>query len=426
MNADWICGFLGRRWWMDNVLDTLRERGFIQQVSDEAALRAAFDAGQVTAYCGYDPTASSLTVGHLVSVMMLAHFQRAGHRPIVVVGGGTGMIGDPSGKTEMRQLLTVEQIEANMAGLRNQFDRHLDFTSDAALMVNNADWLLPLGYIEFLRDIGRHFSVNQLLQHSTYRERIEGEGLNFIEFNYALLQAYDFLHLYRHFGCALQIGGADQWFNILAGADLIRRVEGGDAYAVVVPLLMTAGGEKMGKTAAGAVWLDPSRTPPYDYYQFWINTDDRDVERFLALFTFLPIEQVRALGRLQDAELRRAKEVLAFEATRLTHGDEAAQQAQATSRSLFGGEGNAEHAPTTSVEPARLAAGVDLADLLVETGLSSSKRAARDLIRQGGAYVNGERVDDVATVISTEHLRGGAVLLRAGKKRFHRVASAPA
>src|SRR5438093_2600516 len=247
---------------MSTALEVLRERGFVAQVSDEGALDAALANERMTAYCGFDPTAPSLQVGNLVPVMMLAHLQRAGHRPIVVVGGGTGMIGDPSGKTEMRQLLTVEQIERNMAGQRAQFRRYLDLDGDRGLMVNNADWLLPLGYVEFLRDVGRHFSVNQLLQHSTYRERLEGEGLNFIEFNYALLQAYDFLHLYRTYGCTLQIGAVDQWFNILAGTELIRRVDGGEAYALVAPLIMTASGEKMGKTAAGAVWLAADRTSP--------------------------------------------------------------------------------------------------------------------------------------------------------------------
>ncbi len=406
---------------MPDVIDTLRERGFIAQVSDEEQLRAALARGPVTVYAGYDPTAPSLTAGHLVSVMMLAHFQRAGHRPIVVVGGGTGMIGDPSGKTEMRQLLTEEQIQTNIAGLRHQFGRYLDFSEGRALTVNNADWLLPLGYVAFLRDVGRHFTVNQLLQHSTYRERVAGEGLSFIEFNYALLQAYDFLHLYREYGCILQIGGQDQWFNILSGTELIRRAEGGQAYAMVSPLLMTAAGEKMGKTAAGAVWLDPERTSPYDYYQFWINTADADVERFLALFTFLPMDEVRGLGTLEGAELRRAKEVLAFEATKLTHGEQAAQSAREASRALFYGDGAAESVPTTTIPAERLAAGVELLDLLVETGLAPSKRAARDLVRQGGISLNGGRVEDASLRVDASALRDGQLLLRAGKKRFHRV-----
>lgn len=403
-----------------DVIDALIERGFVHQVSDEHGLRLALGE-PLAVYCGYDPTASSLQLGNLVSIMMLAHLQRAGHRPIVVVGGGTGLIGDPLDRTEMRPMLSPEQIESHVAGQRGQFERFLDFGDDCALMLNNADWLLTLRYIEFLRDIGRHFSVNQLLQHSSYRERLEGEGLNFIELNYALLQAYDYLNLYREYGCRLQVGGADQWFNILAGVDLIRRVEGVQVFALVTPLITTAGGEKMGKTAAGAVWLDPSLTSPYDYYQYWINTDDRDVERFLSLFTFLLIDEVRRLGGLQGAELREAKRVLALEATKLTHGSAAAHDAEAASRALFGGEGEAEGAPTTSVDAARLAAGIGLVDLLAEIALASSKRAARDLIRQGGAYVNGERIDDVAAVVDERHLHKGAIVLRAGKKRHHRV-----
>lgn len=404
------------------VFDTLKERGFIFLVSDEERLRAALDSGPVSVYAGYDPTAPSLHMGHLVSIMMLAHLQRAGHQPIVVVGGGTGMIGDPTDKTEMRGLLSLDEIRANMEGLRPQFARYLRFEGEgAAAMVNNADWLLPLGYLEFLRDIGRHFTVNQLLQHSTYRERVESGSLNFIEVNYVLLQAYDFLQLYREHGCTLQVGGADQWFNILAGTELIRRVEGGEAFGLVAPLITTASGGKMGKTAAGAVWLDPALTSPYEYYQYWINTADADVERFIALFTFLPIETVHELGRLEGADLRGAKEVLAYEATKLTHGQEAAEEARTASRALFGGDGEADGAPATLLEADKLRAGVELTDLLVQTGLTPSKRAARDLVRQGGAYVNGERVDAPDTVIDERHLRDGGVLLRAGKKRFHRV-----
>ncbi len=411
---------------MPDVIDTLRERGFVAQISEEDRLRERLAKGPVTLYAGYDPTAPSLTAGHLVSVMMLAHFQRAGHRPIVVVGGGTGMVGDPTGKTEMRQLLSLEQIDANIAGLRQQFGRYLDFAGDRALIVNNADWLLRLGYVEFLRDIGRHFTVNQLLQHSTYRERVAGDGLSFIEFNYALLQAYDFLHLYRKYGCTLQVGGQDQWFNILSGAELIRRVAGGDAFALVSPLLMTAAGEKMGKTAAGAVWLDPARTSPYDYYQFWINTADADVSRFLALFTFMPMDDIRRLTARDGAELREAKEVLALEATTLTHGQREAEGAREASRALFDhegayGGGAAASAPTTTILGVRLAEGIELVDLLVETGLAGSKRAARDLVRQGGISVNGERIDDANARIDQGWPRDGSILLRAGKKRFHRV-----
>ena len=404
-----------------DVLETLRERGFVSQISDEDGLRRTLAQGTVGIYAGYDPTAPSLHIGHLLSVMMLAHLQRGGQRPIVVVGGGTGMIGDPTGRTEMRQFLTPDTIASNMEGLKRQFGRYLDFSDGKALMVNNADWLMSLSYIQFLRDIGRYFSVNQLLQHSTYRERLAGEGLNFIELNYALLQAYDFLHLYREEGCLLQVGGEDQWFNILAGTELIRRVEGGEGYALVSPLITTASGAKMGKTAAGSVWLDPNLTSPYEYYQYWINTADADVERFLALFTFLPMERVHELGRLEGAELREAKEVLAFEATKLTHGEEEAMRAREASRALFGGGGAAEGTPTYEVERGRLTAGIELVDLLVESGLRSSKRQARDLIQGRGAYLNDEQVADVSRLVTDADLRDDALLLRSGKKDYRRV-----
>jgi tyrosyl-tRNA synthetase len=404
-----------------DVLETLRERGFVSQISDEAGLRRTLAQGQVGIYAGYDPTAPSLHIGHLLSVMMLAHLQRGGQRPIVVVGGGTGMIGDPTGRTEMRQFLTPEAIQANMEGLKRQFGRYLDFSEGRALMVNNADWLMELGYLQFLRDIGRYFSVNQLLQHSTYRDRLAGEGLNFIELNYALLQAYDFLHLYRTEGCRLQVGGEDQWFNILSGTELIRRVDGGEGFALVSPLITTASGTKMGKSAAGSVWLDPSLTSPYDYYQYWINTADADVERFLALFTFLPMERVRELGKLEGADIREAKGVLAFEATRLTHGEEEAERARKASEALFRGGAEVEGAPTFEVDRTRLASGIELVDLLVESGLRSSKRQARDLIQGRGAYVNDEQVAEVGRVVTESDLREDAILLRSGKKDYRRV-----
>ncbi|MCL7455426.1 MAG: tyrosine--tRNA ligase, partial [Anaerolineae bacterium] len=291
-----------------NVFEVLSERGFIEQVSDAEGVRAAVER-PITCYVGFDPSATSFHVGNLVPIMALAHMQRHGHRPIAVMGGGTGMVGDPSGKTEMRQLLAVEQIDANVARLKEQMAHIIDFSRDRALMVNNADWLRPLNYLDFLRDIGRHFSVNRMLAAEAYRARYESEqGLNFLEFNYMLLQAYDFLHLYREQGCVLQMGGNDQWGNILAGVDLIRRKDGGQAYAATFPLLTTSSGAKMGKTAEGAVWLDPELVPAYEYYQFWINVDDADVERFLALFTFVPMDRVRELGRLQGADIRHAKE----------------------------------------------------------------------------------------------------------------------
>jgi tyrosyl-tRNA synthetase len=361
-------------------------------------------------------------VGNLVPIMALAQMQRHGHRPIAVIGGGTGMVGDPSGKTEMRKLLSVEQIDANLVNLKAQVAKILDFSEGRALMVNNADWLRPLNYLEFLRDIGRHFSVNRMLAAEAYRTRYESEaGLNFLEFNYMLLQAYDFLHLFREQGCVLQAGGNDQWGNILAGVDLIRRVEGKQVYAITYPLVTTNSGAKMGKTAEGAVWLDPDLVSPFQYYQYWINTEDADVERFLAIFTFLPMDQVRALGRRSGADLRQAKEVLAFEATRILHGEEAARTAQDTSRQLFG-EGLATDAvPSTELDMATLEAGILAPELLEQVGLSRSRSEARRLIQQGGAYVNDELVTSVDERITSAYLRDGAILLRAGKKRYHRI-----
>ena len=405
---------------MKNAYDVLVERGFIEQVSDEAGVRTAVEK-PITCYIGFDPSASSYHVGNLVPIMALAHMQRHGHRPITIVGGGTGMIGDPSGKTEMRQMLTREQIEANVQGQKAQLARYLDFEDGKALMLNNADWLTKLNYIEFLRDIGRHFSVNRMLAAEAYRVRLE-TGLSFIEFNYMLLQAYDFLHLYREYGCVLQMGGSDQWGNILAGVDLTRRVEGATVYASVFPLITTSSGAKMGKTEAGAVWLDRELVSPYEYYQFWINTEDPDVERFLALFTFLPMDRVKELGRLQGADLREAKEVLAHEATKITHGDEEARKAQEASRRLFAEGGMArDGVPATALAAEDLAAGIPVTELFRRVGLCSSRGAARRLIEQGGAYVNGKRVASIDVLVTDKDLMEGAILLRAGKKHHHRV-----
>ncbi len=404
-----------------NVFDVLLERGFIEQVSDAEGVRAAVER-PITCYVGFDPSASSFHVGNLVPIMALAHMQRHGHRPIAVIGGGTGMVGDPSGKTEMRKLLSVAEIDANLARLKAQMANLLDFSEGRAFMVNNADWLRPLHYLEFLRDIGRHFSVNRMLAAEAYRTRYESEmGLNFLEFNYMLLQAYDFLHLFREYGCMLQAGGNDQWGNILAGVDLVRRVEGKQAYAITYPLVTTASGAKMGKTAEGAVWLDPELVSPYEYYQYWINTEDADVERFLAIFTFLPMEQVRKLGQLTGADIRRAKEVLAFEATKILHGEVAAVQAREASRKLFAGEGVTEAVPTTELDAAALAAGIPAPELFQQVGLCRSRSEARRLIEQGGAYINDTAVGSVDELITGDYLSDGAILLRAGKKRYHRI-----
>lgn len=404
---------------MDNAYDILKARGFVEQVSDEEGLRATLSR-PTTFYIGYDPTATSFHVGNLLTIMAMAHMQRCGHRPIALMGGGTGMIGDPSGKTEMRQLLAPEQIQRNLQALRGQIGRYVDLSEGRGLMVNNADWLLELNYIAFLRDIGRHFSVNRMLAAEAYRTRLEA-GLSFIEFNYQLLQAYDFLHLYREHGCVLQMGGNDQWGNILAGVELIRRVEGGEAFALTFPLLTTSSGAKMGKSAQGAVWLDAEILSPYDFYQFWINTEDADVERFLRIYTFLPLEEIERLGRLQGAEIRQAKEVLAYEVTRLTHGAEEADKAREASRSLFGAGEASEVMPTSEVEASRLQAGIPAAELFAEVGLANSRSEARRLIQQGGAYLNGEPVDSPDAVVTADALQDGALVLRAGKKRYHRV-----
>jgi tyrosyl-tRNA synthetase len=323
---------------MANLVDILRERGFIDQTTHDEELRDHFETQRVTGYIGFDPTASSLHIGSLVPIMSLAHMQRQGHRPIALVGGGTGLVGDPSGKTEMRKMLTPEEVDANAAGIKRQLSRFLDFSDGKALLLNNAEWLTQLAYIPFLRDIGRYFSVNRMIKAESYKMRLDSEeGLSFIEFNYMVLQAYDFLELMRRHDCRLQMGGRDQWGNIVAGVDLIRRLQQQSAFGITFPLITTSAGEKMGKTARGAVWLDAARTSPYDYYQYWINTDDRDVARFLALFTFLPMAEIRAVAAMQGVGLNLAKTVLAFEATRLAHGHEEALQALQAAQRLFGG-----------------------------------------------------------------------------------------
>ncbi len=419
-----------------NVFDVLEERGFIAQSTDTTETRDRL-ASSVTCYIGFDPTADSLHIGSLVPIMALVHMQRYGHRPIVLIGGGTGLVGDPSGKTEMRQLLTVEQIQTNAAALKVQLSHYLDFGEERALMLNNADWLVGLTYIGFLRDIGRHFSVNRMLAAESYRMRLES-GLNFIEFNYMLLQAYDFLYLQQHHDCCLQMGGSDQWGNIVAGIDLIRRKVGKEAYAITFPLLTTASGQKMGKTAAGAVWLSGERTSPYDFYQFWVNTDDRDVERFLKLYTLLPLAEIEATSSLAGQDLNVCKTILAFEVTALAHGREHALSAHEAASQLFGRRalpeemlpsstiprglrGQEDSIPTTRVEPSRMAEGVPAYVLFVEAGLCVSKSAARRLIDQGGAYVNEVRLTSSDVLVTLKDADSGHILLRAGKKHKHRI-----
>ena len=408
---------------MSNAYDVLAERGFIYQVTDEAGLRAALER-PLTLYCGYDPTGASLQVGNLATIMMLVHLQAHGHRIIALVGGGTSMVGDPSGKTEARPILSKEEIAANQETIRAQLSRFLDFEGGRAIMLNNADWLAPLNYIDFLREIGRHFSVNEMLAAEAYRQRLQS-GLSFLEFNYRLLQAYDFLYLFRHYDCLLQVGGSDQWGNITAGVDLIRRQEGARAFGLVIPLVTTASGAKMGKTEQGTVYLSGERTSPYEFYQFWINVEDADVAHFLAVFTTLPMERVRELASLGGAELRQAKEVLAYEVTRFVHGEQAAEDARAASRALFGLEGPrgaaAEAVPTTPIPLQRLQAGIPVVELFARVGLTRSRSDARRLLEQGGVYVNEQRIDDVDAVVDATALRDGELWLRAGKKRYHRV-----
>jgi tyrosyl-tRNA synthetase len=418
-----------------NVYDELKERGFVAQVSDEAAVRKMLGGKPLAFYVGFDSTATSLHAGSLVPIMAMVHLRRAGHRAIAVVGSGTTMVGDPSGRTEMRQMLDEATIRAQGQAILIQLARYLHFDGTSAIAVDNADWLLPLNYVAFLRDIGRHFSVNRMLAAEAYKLRLE-KGLSFIEFNYQLLQAYDYLTLYRKFNCNLQMGGDDQWGNILAGVDLIRRVEGGAAEALTFPLLTTASGAKMGKTAQGAVWLDGSLFRPYDFYQYWVNCDDRDVGRFLKIFTLLPLDEVRRLEALKDSGINEAKRILAFEATKITHGEKAAEEARAASTAAFGIRGaggirsEAEvgnptmvaHLPTTSITRARLEAGVTPAELFTEVGLTPSRREAKRLVEQGGLYVNDERIDSIERLLTVKDLGAdGGMLLKAGKKKVRRV-----
>jgi tyrosyl-tRNA synthetase len=407
---------------MANVYDELKARGFIAQVSDEEALRRLLDETRLTFYVGFDPSADSLHAGSLVPVMAMMHLQQAGHRPIGLVGAGTSMIGDPSGKTEMRQMMSQETIAVNAARLHAQLGYYLGFDDPDREVIaeNNAAWLLQLNYIEFLRDIGRHFSVNRMLAAEAYKQRLE-RGLNFIEFNYQVLQAYDYLELYRRYNCTLQCGGDDQWGNILAGVDLVRRVEGAMVHAMTYPLLTTASGAKMGKTAAGAVWIDADKLSPYDYYQYWINCDDRDVKKLLKIFTFLSLDEIERLGALEGAELRQAKRVLAYEATKLTHGPAEADAAEQAANAMFGSGGHLEAVPTTPVGQARLAAGLGVLEIFTEVGLTKSRGEARRMVQQGGIYVNEHRIDDVGALLTPESVTADGILLRAGKKKYHRL-----
>jgi len=416
-----------------NVYDELKERGFIAQVSDEAAVRRMLGGNTVTFYVGFDSTAFSLHAGSLVPIMAMVHLRRAGHRAIAVVGSGTTMVGDPSGKTEMRPMLDESVIRAQGQAIHIQLSRYLRFDGSNAIAVDNADWLLPLPYIGFLRDIGRHFSVNRMLAAEAYKLRLE-KGLSFIEFNYQLLQAYDFLTLYRKYSCTLQMGGDDQWGNILAGVDLIRRVESGTAEALTFPLLTTASGAKMGKTAQGAVWLDKDKFSPFEFFQYWVNCDDRDVGRFLRIFTLLPLDEIARLEALKDGEINEAKRILAFEATKMTHGELEAEKAKKAASAAFikvddahlGASGdNVALLPTTAVPRSRLEEGISPAGLFTEVGLTPSHKEAKRMIEQGGLYINDGRVDSVERLVSVKDLGpGGDIILKAGKKKVHRIVPA--
>ncbi|MFH1091994.1 MAG: tyrosine--tRNA ligase [Pseudomonadota bacterium] len=423
---------------MSNFYEVIKDRGFVYQCTDEEKLPELFDQERVTAYIGFDATADSFHVGSLVPIMALAWFQRTGHLPVALVGGGTTMVGDPSGKTEARQLLSPQNILRNMEGLKRQLAHYLSFEADQALMLDNGDWLLGLNYIEFLRDIGRHFSVNRMLASESYKQRLE-TGLTFIEFNYMLLQAYDFLVLFQRHGNKVQMGGQDQWGNIVAGIDLIRRVEGEQTYGLTFPLLEDPRtGAKFGKTHAGAVWLDKDKTPPYDFFQFWRNIDDLMLERCLGLFTFLPMDEVRRLAGLEGTLINRAKEILAYEVTVLAHGPDEAVQAYLASIQAFGSadpEGRVETSspvahlradairdlPTTVLGAESIAAGISAVDLFILADLAGSKGESRRLIRGGGAYIQGERIEKEDQVFTAADLENGALILRAGKKRYHRL-----
>jgi tyrosyl-tRNA synthetase len=419
---------------LKSVFDVFTERGFVEQITDEAELHDLLQHVNITCYIGFDPTATSLHIGSLVPIMALMHMQKYEHRPLILIGGGTGLIGDPSGKSEMRQILTREEIDYNAVCLKKQLSRYMDFSNGKAILLNNAEWLTELKYIEFLRDIGRHFSVNKMLSAESYRIRLE-TGLNFIEFNYMLLQAYDFLYLFKNYGCVLQMGGNDQWGNMLAGSDLIRRIEGKNAYSMTFPLITTAHGQKMGKTEKGTVWLDPEMTSPYEYYQFWINTDDSDVERFLALFTFLPMEEIKEVRSLVDSRLNMAKSVLAFEATKITHGTDAAVAAWKSSVTAFNtkpvekgffpssdiprkdAKRDVSAMPSMVKTRTELEIGIPAFKLAHETGLAGTSGEARRLIAQRGIYVNDRPVERFDEKINIGHLNEhGEIHLRKGKK----------
>ena len=406
---------------MEHILDILKERGFLAQMTFEDELYEQLK-NPTTFYVGFDPTADSLHIGHYIPIMAMAHMQRAGHKPIALMGGGTAMIGDPSGKTDMRKMLTVETIDHNVECIRQQMSRFLDFSDGKALIVNNGDWLRHLNFIDFMRDIGSQFSVNRMLTAECYKARMATEnGLSFLEFTYMLMQSYDFLELFHRYGCRLEMGGNDQWSNMLGGADLVRKKENEKAFACTFQLLLTHDGRKMGKTEAGALWLDPAKTSPYNFYQYWRNVDDKDVEKCLALLTFLPMDEVRRLGALKDAEINEAKKVLAYEVTKLVHGEEEAVKAAEAAEALFGGGASASNVPTLEISEDEWSQDSRISTLLVRSGLCKSQSDARKQIEQNAVSVNDLKISDPAAFLSKDELGENGAMLKKGKKGFCRI-----
>ena len=399
---------------MANVYDTLMERGYLKQFTHEEETKELLGKEKITFYIGFDPTADSLHVGHFIAMMFMAHMQRHGHRPIALVGGGTGMVGDPSGRTDMRNMLTHEKIAHNIECIKKQMQKFIDFSDNKAVLVNNADWLLNLNYVDFLRDIGAHFSVNRMLAAECFKSRMEN-GLSFLEFNYMLMQGYDFLVLNKKYDCIMQLGGDDQWSNMIAGVELIRKKERKPAYAMTCTLLTNSEGQKMGKTAKGALWLDAEKTTPYEFYQYWRNVGDKDVEKCLCLLTFLPMDEVRRLSALKDAEINEAKKVLAYEVTKLVHGEEEAKKAKEATEALFGSGNNLENAPT--IELVEEDFGKELLDILVDRKILKTKSEGRRLIEQNGLSLNDEKITDVKFLLNSETLG----LLKMGKKKFYNI-----
>ena len=404
------------------VWEELKARGLIAQVTDEDEIKEMVNNGKATFYIGFDPTADSLHVGHFMALCLMKRLQMAGNRPIALLGGGTGMIGDPSGRTDMRQMLTKETIQHNIDCFKKQMERFIDFSDGKALMVNNAEWLMNLNYVELLREVGAHFSVNSMLTAECYKQRME-RGLSFLEFNYMIMQSYDFYMLYQEYGCNMQFGGDDQWSNMLGGTELIRRKLGKDAYAMTITLLLNSEGKKMGKTQSGAVWLDPNKTSPFDFYQYWRNVDDADVIKCMKLLTFLPLEEIQEMEKWEGSQLNKAKEILAFQLTELVHGTEEAKKAEAGAKALFAGGADTEHMPTTELaaEDFDEEGNIDLISLLVKSALVTTRSEGRRAIEQGGVSVDGEKVTDIRHVLSKDALTGDGIVLKRGKKKFNKV-----